>query len=132
MKTISEIGIIGEDGKLHLPMDRVNAFLMSNKGKRIIVRFDAAEPEATAAQMGYYANYILPEVQKAMAETGERMSLERVEEFLLSEYPFTPCRDDGTLIERVRQMTGPQMSDFISWLQQYAAENLYIYIEDAK
>lgn len=132
MKTISESGTISNEGKLRMPMDRVNAFLMSNKGKRVIVRIDAAEPGMTAAQMAYYTNYILPEVQKAMAETGERMSVERVEEFLLSEYPFTPCRDDGSMITSVRQMTGPQMSEFITWLQQYAAENLYIYIEDAQ
>lgn len=131
---ISESGMIGQDGRLRLPMDRINAFCAENKGKRVIVRFVAAEPHSSAAQLAYYYNYVLPTVQTALACTGERMTEQRADVFLLSMYPGDVVRDDddtsGALT--ARQLNQIQMFDFLEWLKQWAAENLYIYIDDPK
>ena len=126
---ISEAGVIGEDGRLRLPMERVNAFFKANKGKRIIVRFEAAEIGSTEAQLAYYFQYIVPTVQAALWETGERLTEGLTDLWLRQQ--CGSCYKDGGLLE-ARQISKTDFSDFIDWIKQFAAENLYIYIEDAK
>ena len=131
MNKISESGIIGMDGKLRLPMDRLNAFFAANKGKRVVVRFEAATHGSTAAQLAYYYNYIIPCVVDALREQGTRLSEEQADRWLMELYP-----DGGTLelypLVHARQLNQHQMSDFLEWVKQYAAENLHVYIEDPK
>ena len=122
---ISESGIIGNDGKLRLPMDRLNAYFAANKGKRIVVQFEAATPGSTAAQLAYYYNYIIPCVVKALYDQGTRISDERADRWLLEQ-----CGNYS--IVSARELNQIQMSEFLEWLKQFAAENLYIYIEDPK
>ena len=129
---ISESGIVGTDGRLRMPMDRLNAFFAEHKGERVVVRFEAAAPGSTAAQLSYYYQYVLPTIQQALRETGERMSEELTEAFLFNICPFDFITNDGTLIEHGRQMNQTQMSDFLEWLKQYAAQNLSVYIEDPR
>lgn len=129
---ISESGIVDVNGQLRMPMERLNAFFAEHKGQRIVVRFEASAPGSTAAQLSYYYQYVLPTIQQAFRETGERMTEEMTERVLFFEYPGKPRTDDGTLIEHGRQLNQTQMSDFLEWLKQYAAENLYVYIEDPK
>lgn len=133
MKTqkISESGVIGTDGKLRLPMDRLNAFFAANKGQRVIVRFEAAAPGSTAAQLAYYYNYIIPCVVDALREQGTRMSEEQADRWLMELYPAGGTLELMPLVH-ARQLNQPQMSDFLEWVKQYAAENLYVYIEDPK
>ena len=127
---ISESGVIGTDGKLRLPMDRLNAFFAANKGQRVIVRFEAAAPGSTAAQLAYYFQYIVPTIQTALWETGDRKTEKQVDLWLRQQCGC--CYNDyGGLLE-ARQMTQPDFSEFLDWLKQFAAENLYIYIEDPK
>ena len=130
MRRISEYGVIGTDGKLRMPMDRVNAFFATNKGKRIIARFEAAEPNSSELQLAYYFNYIVPTIQTALYETGERKSDKEVDCWLRRQ--CSSCYDDdGNLLE-AREMAKSDFSDFIDWIKQFAAENLAVYVEDAK
>ena len=130
MDKISESGIITDNGQLRLPMDRLNAFFAANKGKRVVVRFEAAAPGSTELQLAYYFNYIVPTVQTALLETGERKTEKQVDLWLRQQCGC--CYNDyGGLLE-ARQMSKPDFSDFLEWLKQFAAENLYVYIEDPK
>lgn len=133
MKTdkISESGIITDNGQLRLPMDRLNAFFAANKGKRVVVRFEAATPGSTALQQAYYYNYVIPCVVEALREQGTRKSEDATDRWLISQYPGG-FRYDGAEQHVARQLTTTQMSDFLDWLKQYAAENLYVYIEDPR
>lgn len=137
MKTdkISESGIITENGQLRLPMDRINAFCAANKGTRVVVRFEAAEPGSSKLQQAYYYNYIVPTISAALYEQGTRKSERAVDVWLVEQYPGDKS-DYATGIDfevtEGRQMTQPQMSDFLEWLKQFAAENLFVYIEDPK
>ena len=70
-----------------MPMDRLNAFFADHKGQRIIVRFEAASPGSSAAQLSYYYNYVLPSIVQALREQGTRMSEERADRWLMAEYP---------------------------------------------
>lgn len=133
MKTdkISESGTISENGLLRMPMDRLKAFFAEHKGERVVVRFEAAAPGSTALQLAYYYNYIVPTICAALYEQGTRKSEEATDRWLVSQYPggFTY---DGAEQHVARQLTKSQMSEFLEWLKQYAAENLYVYIEDPK
>lgn len=127
---ISESGLIGNDGRLRMPMDRVNAFFEAHKGERVVVRFEAATPGSSELQLAYYFNYVVPTVQTALWETGERLTEKQVDLWLRQR--CGSCYNDyGGLLE-ARQMSKTDFSEFLEWLKQFAAENLYVYIEDPK
>lgn len=128
---ISESGMIGNDGRLRMPMDRVNAFFAANKGQRVIVRFETAESGSSQLQLAYYYNYVVPTVAAALYEQGTRISEEKTDRWLIEQYPGG-FYYEGNQQFTGRQLTQPQMSEFLEWLKQYAAENLYVYIEDPK
>ena len=130
MDKLSESGIITDNGQLRLPMDRLNAFFAANKGKRVVVRFEAAEPGSTELQLAYYFNYIVPTIQTALWDNGDRRTEKQVDLWLRQQ--CASCYNDyGGLLE-ARQISKPDFSDFIEWLKQFAAENLYVYIEDPR
>lgn len=130
MDKISESGIITDNGQLRLPMDRLNAFFAANKGKRVVVRFEAAEPGSSELQLAYYFNYIVPTIQTALWENGDRRTEKQVDLWLRQQ--CASCYNEyGGLLE-ARQISKPDFSDFIEWLKQFAAENLYVYIEDPR
>ena len=131
MDKISESGIITDNGQLRLPMDRLNAFFAANKGKRVVVRFEAATPGSTALQQAYYYNYVIPCVVEALREQGTRKSEDATDRWLMEEYPGGGNPDTVSLV-CARQLDQRQMSDFLDWLKQFAAENLYVYIEDPR
>ena len=133
--TISESGIIRNDGKLMLPMDRINAFVKEHKGQRIIVQFYAVALGSSEAQRTYYKKYIVPTVRQAFMELGERKSEAQTDRWLLEHYPGDKSESEiglGTEVESGEQLSQSQMSDFIDWVKQFAAENLNTYIEDPR
>lgn len=142
---ISESGLIGTDGRLRLPMDRLNAWCAEHKGQRVVIRFDAAAPGSSELQLAYYFNYVVPTIQAALLETGERKTEKQVDLWLQQQCPaifetFIPptpeqakqgylgCRE----IKGIRDLSVSEMSDYLDWLKQFAAENLYVYIEDPR
>lgn len=130
MNKISESGIITDKGQLRLPMDRLNAFFAANKGKRIVVRFEAAESGSSELQLAYYFNYIVPTIQTALWKNGDRRTEKQVDLWLRQQ--CASCYNEyGGLLE-ARQISKPNFSEFIEWLKQFAAENLYVYIEDSR
>lgn len=135
MNKISESGIISDDGKLRLLMFRVNAFCLANKGKRVIVRIEAAAPGSTELQRAYYYNYVVPTIAAALYEQGTRKSEMAVDKWLVDEYPGDKEESEiglGVEVTEARQFNKSQMFDFLEWLKQYAAENLYVYVEDPR
>ena len=130
--TINESGFIGTDGKLHLPMDRLNAFFRANKGMRVTMRIEALQPGSTMAQLAYYYNYIVPTIQQAFAEQGTRMTNDQTDRMLVGEFPMDVLKDNGENVEIGQEMNQSQMSEFLIWLREYAAENLFVYIDDPK
>ena len=135
MNKISESGIISDDGKLRLPMFRVNAFCLANKGKRVIARIEAAAPGSTELQRAYYYNYVVPTIAAALYKQGTRKSEMAVDKWLVNEYPGDKEESEiglGVEVTEARQFNKSQMFDFLEWLKQYAAENLYVYVEDPR
>lgn len=134
MDTISESGIITDKGQLRLPMDRLNAFFAANKGKRVVVRFEADTPGSTALQQAYYYNYVVPTIKAALYEKGERFTESGVDRWIINNYPLSKdlFTEDGNPKVIGKQLTISEMFDLLDWLKQYAAENLYVYIEDPR
>lgn len=131
---ISESGMIGTDGRLRIPMDRLNAFFAANKGKRVIVRFEAPEPNSTALQQAYYYNYVVPTIKAALYAKGERFTESGVDRWIINTYPLSKdlFTEDGNPKVIGKQLTISEMFDLLEWLKQFAAENLYVYIEDPR
>ena len=101
--------------------DEMRDFLRRNKGRRIIVTLEAHDKGSTPAQLAYYRLKILPDLQEAFRKLGNRMTIEDVEELMLSEY-YKQIR--------IPELDKEDMSDWIDFLKQYAAENLFTFIDD--
>lgn len=157
MDKISESGFIGQDGRLRMPMDRLNQEFARHKGQRVIMRVEFVSPGTSAAQLAYYYTYIVPTIVDALRERGMRMSEKQADKWLQKQCPsifenIVPgnvaqelsIMDNGcakvrnvdvlgyTEIKGIRDLSVSEMSDFLEWLKQYAAENLSVYIEDPK
>lgn len=132
MRKISEYGIIDGNGKMRLPMDRLNALFAQNKGKRVMVQVEIYTPGTSEAQKGYYYNYVLPCIAAAYRETGEMMTEQWADRKLVREYPGDLFVKNGERAIYAHQLDQIQMTDFLEWLKQFAAENLYVYIEDPR
>ena len=127
--------MIGTDGRLRIPMDRLNAWCAEHKGERVVIRFEAAAPGSSAALLAYYYNYIVPAVVTALYEQGTRKSEKAVDKWLVQEYPGEKDERQlgvGTDVTEARELDQRQMLDFLDWLKQFAAENLSVYIEDPR
>ena len=134
MDKISESGIITDNGQLRLPMDRLNAFFAANKRKRVVVRFETAEPGSTALQQACYYNYVVPTIKAALYAKGERFTESGVDRWIINNYPLSKdlFTEDGNPKVIGKQLTISEMFDLLEWLKQFAAENLYVYIEDPR
>ena len=128
---ISESGIVNGSGKLRMPMDRLNEVFAKHPGARVIATFEVVERNTSEAQQGYYYGYVLPAIVDAFHKKGTRMSERRADRWLVEQYPGDIIRE-GNPVTIPRQMSLSQMTDFLEWLQQYAAENFEIYIEDPR
>lgn len=126
---ISESGIINQDGKLKMPMDRLNDFFQKHKGKRVIVQMEAVEKGTSMAQLAYWYKYIVPTVQKGLKEMGERKNVRQVDIWLREKYG--EFDENGKLVEPIG-MSRDSFADMIDAVKQMAAEYLGVYIEDSK
>ena len=93
------------------------------KGKRIVVTIEVLAGDCTENQKAYYFGYVVPTVQDAMRELGERRNSRQVDLLLRTSYPDWTGKS-------IDQFDKREMSDFLQWVQQYAAENLNVYIDD--
>ena len=133
--SISEAGAIGHDGRLRLPMDRLNAAFAEHAGERVVIRFYFDVPGSTASQRTYYYQYIIPTIKDKLLEMGERRSDGAIDRWLVAQFPGDKEETElGTseVVTEARSLNMLQMSEFLEWLQQFAAENLQVYIEDPK
>ena len=128
--------MIGTDGRLRIPMDRLNACFAEHKGERVVVRFYFDVPGSTAAQKSYYYQYVVPTIQQAFRETGERKTEKAVDKFLIEQYPGDKSESEiglGVDVAEARYLNRSQMADFLEWVKQFAAEPpLSVYVDDSR
>lgn len=134
---MSATGIISSSGKLQMFMGELNGFFAQHKGERVVARFQVAPRASSAALRGYYYNYVVPMCRAAFRELGERMDEEEVERRLREMSPEArvkvPDEDTGEYTSRLKtiaEMSNAELLEHIDFVRQYAAENLYVFIED--
>lgn len=124
---IIEVGIIGEDGQLRVPQERLREFYRQHPGEKAIVKIEALERHASSSVFRYYFGYIVPTIRQRFAKLGRLLTEKQTHELLWMEYPGEHNTDQD-----IREAPSSQVYGFIEWLKQYGAENLEIYIEDPK
>lgn len=134
---ISAAGLVDNQGKLRMDMSELNEFLKAHKGERIIARFVVAPIQSSDALKGYYFHYIVPTVRNALKEVGELKTDEETDFFLRELCPLCHVQwyeggKFGDRVSRILELSDSQMLDFVEWVKEWGAENLYIYIEEPK
>lgn len=124
---ICESGIIGEDGKLRCPQDRLGMFYLDHKGERALIKIEAIERHASQAMFRYYFGYVLPTLRQAFARTGRLLTEKQTHAFMWETYP-----GEHRIEQDIRETPRSQVAGFLAWLKWYAAEWLDTYIEDPK
>lgn len=120
-------GRINDKGGMLLPMELIRDFCRGNAGARIIVKITALAKDVTARQRGYYWGYVVPELRKGFAEKGTLMTDAETDDYIRSLCPI--CWREGENLT-VAQLDCEEMTQFLDWLKQYAAENLSVFVED--
>lgn len=120
-------------------MGELNEFFQSWKGARVTARFTVAMPGTSEALKGYYFNYVVPTMRRAIWEMGERKTEEQTEEFLRQISPImrseTPNIETGKYsyeLRNIAELSNPELIEHIEFLKQLAAEEYNVYIEDPK
>lgn len=120
---IQVTGRIDKDGQVLMPVQEIRNRCALFKGRRIVVTIEVLAGDCTENQKAYYFGYVVPTVQDAMRELGERRNSRQVDLLLRTSYPDWTGKS-------IDQFDKREMSDFLQWVQQYAAENLNVYIDD--
>jgi len=120
-------------------MGEVNEFLKLHKGERVTVRFFVAPKGSSEALKGYYYNYVVPTVRRALYETGERLTEEQTEKFLREQSPVmcvanfdTSTSKYTTHIKEIAEVGNAELIEHIEFIKQFAAEELNTFIEEPK
>lgn len=93
---------------------------------------DESESKAMEA---YYYNYIIPTIQRAMYELGERMTAQQTADFLQEQSPLLNFSkwENGKYTaysKKPEEVGNARFSEHIEWVKMFAAENLYTIIEE--
>lgn len=136
-REINVTGIINKDGKIEMYMGELKAFAHNNKNARIVATFRIYNPGTSAALRGYYYNYIVPTIRRALWELGDRKTLKDTEQWLRCSSPITVHSefDPGTdkyndTIRDISDLDSSEMVEHIEFIRQMAAEELNLYIDD--
>lgn len=138
-REISATGVVNNNGGLSLYMGEVNEFLKLHKGERVTVRFFVAPKGSSEALKGYYYNYVVPTVRRALYETGVRLTEEQTEKYLreqstvmdVAKFDTSTCKYT-IRIKEIAEVGNAELIEHIEFIKQFAAEELNTFIEDPK
>lgn len=138
-REITATGLIDTKGALQMYMGELKEFFKMWKGARVFARFQVVEHNSSEALKAYYYHGVVPAYKAALWENGERMTEEQTELHLRYISPVMheqiPNIETGKYTDRVREINEISNAEFvehIEFIKQYAAENLYLFIEDPK
>ena len=126
------VGKVSSEGKLLISgKDEMNDFLSKWKNAKVVGMLRVFLPESTEAMIGYYYGKILPDVQRAYFDLGNRYTIEETDLELRRSCPlmrywiYDEKADDHVIVMHiVKDLTKEQMKSYIEWIQQFASENL--------
>ena len=136
-REINITGRITSEGKLSLYMHELNAFAQEWKNTRIVATFRVYQPGSSAALRGYYFNYIVPTIKRALWETGERKTDEQTEVWLREMSPIMYQQEAdpetgkySTVLREIADLDNAELIEHIETIKQFAAEDFNVYIDD--
>lgn len=133
---INIAGKVTKDGRLTMYMGELNQFTKKWPNARIIATFRVFQPGTSAALRGYYYNCVVPTVQRALWETGDRKTNEQTEYWLREMSPIMYRESDpeaGRYVTELREigdLDNSELIEHIDTIKQFCAEELNVYIED--
>lgn len=119
MKEIKQKGRVNAEGKLVIYMGEVNDWLDKHRGEEIILTIETISSEASEPTKAYYWRYIIPKIQKALLQVGERLTPKQTDEYLLVLF------SDKT----TEEMNQNEMNEYIESIKQFAAEELSVALD---
>ena len=90
-------------------------FLQQNKGRETVGEFKVYTGKEADRQLSYFKNVMLPQLQLGFLSHGDQRSRENIIELLTSEY-YKPVED-------LEQLSTIELTEFIKFVERYAAEN---------
>lgn len=136
-REINISGRITSEGKLAMYMQELNAFAQQWKNTRIVATFKIYQPGSSAALRGYYFNYVVPTMKRALWETGERKTDEQTELWLREMSPIMYQQEADpqtgkytTTLREIADLDNSELIEHIETIKQMAAENFNTYIDD--
>lgn len=136
-REINISGRITSEGKLAMYMQELNAFAQQWKNVRVIATFRVYQPGTSAALRGYYFNYVVPTMKRALWETGERKTDEQTEVWLREMSPIMYQQEADpetgkyiTTFREIADLDNAELIEHIEIIKQFAAEDFNTYIDD--
>ena len=129
--------MITSNGKLAMYMQELNAFAQQWKNARVVATFRVYQPGTSAALRGYYFNYVVPTMKRALWENGERKTDEQTEVWLREMSPIMYQQEAdpetgkySTVLREIADLDNAELIEHIETIKQFAAEDFNTYIED--
>lgn len=136
-REINISGRITSEGKLAMYMQELNAFAKYWKNTRIVATFKVFQPGSSAALRGYYFNYVVPTMKRALWETGERKTDEQTEIWLREMSPIMYQQEADpetgkytTTLREIVDLYNSELIEHIETIKQLAAEDFNTFIDD--
>jgi hypothetical protein len=130
-------GTITNDGKLKMFMGELNQFLAQFPGEKIIATFSVLPGEQSEALKAYYWKCVVPTMQKALWDAGERKDYIDTDVWIREQSPIMAKQDykNGrieTEIKTIDELSNSELIEHIETIKQLAAEEFSVFIEDPK
>ena len=136
-REINISGTITSNGKIAMYMEELKAFAKQWKNTRIVATFKIYQPGSSAALRGYYYNYVVPTMKRALWETGERKTDEQTELWLREMSPIMYQQEADmetgkytTTLREIVDLDNAELIEHIETIKQMAAEDFNTFIDD--
>lgn len=139
-REIITTGTINNKGQLKIYMGELNAFCGQWKGARVVARFSVVGAKGSSeALRGYYYNYVVPTMRRAMWDAGERLTEQDTERRLRTMSPIMAVEhvdfetgEYSVEVREIAELSNAELIEHIETIRQLAAEEFSIFIDDPR
>lgn len=137
-RSIEVTGKTDAQGHLLMYMGELNDFFRKRPNCRVVAKFYVVPQNTSEALKAYYYKCIVPTMQKAFYDAGERMTEEQTEIKLRQLSPIMQeqeATEDGryhTTLREIAEVDNSELIEHIETIRQIAAEEFFVCIENPK
>jgi len=122
-----------KEGKLLISgKSEMTDYLRRNAGKRILITMQAFDAKTTEAHIGFYFGKVVPDAREGFRKLGVHLTEQETERQLREACPLMQPEYGKKELKTVYDLDRVQMIEYIDWLKQYMAENLYTFVIDPR